>query len=170
MCIKRMLRIIIITYMLLLSTNTCFAESFDVQFELSNSYKTTSTIILTNNSIATKNNISLESNNSDMDANRSIDALKEIAGYTSEEDIYNLMTEDEMVGNVLGDLMNELRPYLKDVIDKDISQNTTFTSEEIMEIITKNPIKFLVAIYNYIIQSIKEIFNIAAENAIVVTE
>ena len=113
----------------------------------------------------------IDSNSTKISGKSTLEELREISGYT-EEEIYNEIASDEAFGNMLSDLMNELRPYLKDVIDIDVNVNGyyAFSSKEALSLIVKHPIKFLMAIYNYTIQSMKEIFNIAEENATVVTE
>ena len=71
---------------------------------------------------------------------------------------------------MLNDLLHELKPYLKGVIDEDITDEYIFSTGETMRIISSNPLKFLTAIYNYVVQSIKEIFAIAEVNSELVTE
>ncbi len=96
--------------------------------------------------------------------------LKSIAGYDDSLSYKEIIGSDEVSKTMLNDLMLELRPYLTDVIDEDISDNYIFSTGEITNIIVGHPVKFLTALYNYAVNSIKEVFAIAEENATVVTE
>lgn len=126
-----------------------------------------------NNSIEVDNinNVQDAENNDSIRINgrTSLDELKEAVGYTGDEDLSE-MVDSAAVGNMLSDLMNELRPYLTDVISVDADGYYVFSSKEIINIIAKHPIKFLVAIYNYTVHMINETFKIATENAIVDVE
>lgn len=126
-----------------------------------------------NNSIevGNSNNVQDAENNDSIRINgrTSLDELKEAVGYTGDEDLSE-MVDSAAVGNMLSDLMNELRPHLTDVISVDADGYYVFSSKEIINIIAKHPIKFLVAIYNYTVHMINETFKIATENAIVDVE
>ena len=93
--------------------------------------------------------------------------LKEIAGISvaSLSEI-NIDTND-VPETMLNDLMQELRPFLKEVIDNKYEAGHIFSNKEAISIISSNPLKFLGAICNYVTYSLKEIFSIASEYAVV---
>ncbi len=96
--------------------------------------------------------------------------LRDVAGISIATDSFISLNEEEVVNNMLSDLIIELRPFLSDVIDDSIDKNHTFTTSEALKIMTSNPLKFLTALYNYVVYSIKEVFSIAEEYSTVDVE
>lgn len=116
--------------------------------------------------------ISVQNVNTIFAADGSIDSydLRDIAGYKVATESLAILNSEEVTKSIINDLFIELKPYLKDVIEKDYDYERELTSKEINHIIFTHPIKFITSIYNYAINSIKEIFDIAEENAVVVTK
>lgn len=151
------------------ASNNIIATSSDVATSSITSMNSEST----NNSVKIDVNISNNVNNNSTNISGSINNsynLKEIAGYKSDDEILDELDSDEIAKSMLNDLLHELKPYLKGVIDEDITDEYIFSTSETMRIISSNPLKFLTAIYNYVVQSIKEIFAIAEVNSELVTE
>lgn len=93
--------------------------------------------------------------------------LKEIVGYEVAS-ISNINFDtDELSNTMLNELIQELRPFLKDAIDSKYEVNHVFTNKEALGIMGSHPIKFLGAIYNYVVYSLKEIFGVASDYAVV---
>lgn len=96
--------------------------------------------------------------------------LRDLAGISVATDSFISLDEDEVAKNMLSDLITELRPFLSEVIDDSVDKDHTFTASEALKIMASNPIKFLTALYNYVVYSIKEVFSIAEEYSTVDVE
>ena len=72
--------------------------------------------------------------------------------------------DEDVSKNMLNNLIQELRPFLKDVIDVKYDKNYVFTTKEAIAILIRHPIKFLSAIYNYILYSLEDTLNIASKS------
>ena len=77
---------------------------------------------------------------------------------------------DETAKSMFNDLLHELKPYLTDLIDENISDTYSFTTSDTIEIIVFHPMKFLSALKDYVANSLKEIFAIAEENSEIITK
>ena len=96
--------------------------------------------------------------------------LKEIAGYKRDEKILKEIKNDETAKSMFNDLLHELKPYLTDLIDENISEAYNFTTSDTIEIVVFHPVRFLSALKDYVANSLKEIFAIAEENSEIVTK
>lgn len=101
----------------------------------------------------------------DISSLKGIYNINEIAGYSVASLSSADFIDDDIEETILSDLISEIRPFLNEVIDKNIEQNHKFSSDEVKDIIIKHPIKFITSIYNYAVFSIKNVFNIAEKYA-----
>lgn len=89
---------------------------------------------------------------------------------SSEIAISKEIENDETAKSMFNDLLHELKPYLTDLIDENISDTYSFTTSDTIEIIVFHPMKFLSALKDYVANSLKEIFAIAEENSEIITK
>lgn len=97
-----------------------------------------------------------------------IEDLENIAEYNSVVDDAFIEKLDKETNSLLLDLLNEMKPYLKNELNIYVDENNKNSSKEVLSIIVRHPIKFLLAIYNYTINTLKETLAIAKDNADVV--
>lgn len=95
----------------------------------------------------------------------SINELKEMLGYNIATSSYIEVAKEEVEKAFANDLIKEMRPFLKDIISSNVSSEHDFSTQEIINIVGGHPIKFLSALYNYVVYNIKEVFSIAEQGA-----
>ncbi|MBP3201837.1 MAG: hypothetical protein J6M39_09345 [Lachnospiraceae bacterium] len=151
-------------------------SNINVSYDSSSNDNSKVEINVNNNNINVEvNNSSKQNSGSDYVDNSSSDSessynLREIAGYKRDENILKEIENDETAKSMFNDLLHELKPYLTDLIDENVSDTYKFTTNDTIEIVVFHPIKFLGALKDYVFNSLKEIFAIAEENSEIVTE
>lgn len=127
-----------------------------------------------NNVNVTSENYIVESSEVNISNNANVSensySLREIAGYKNDEKLLKEVKDDEISKSMLNDLLHELKPYLIDLIDENVSDSYVFTTKDTINIVVFHPIKFLGALKDYVTNTLAETLSIAEENSKVVTE